>query len=134
MAEGHSDGDITPRALAVVVVIAGVLVLAVAAGMLLTGRDDTRTRGERVPASTPAPSPTVLAPTTTASAPEPAPAVRIPTPVAPPIDLADRRVGDDCTHDNVISAWEFRDGDWVCVPKPPGTEHYIPAEAVYPGR
>ncbi len=130
MAEGRSEGDITPRALAVVVVIAGVLVLAVAVGMLLTGRGDTRTGRERVPANVPPPTTTAVAPTTSV----PAPAARIPTPVAPPMDLADRRVGDDCTHDNVISAWDVRDGDWVCVPKSPGTENYIPAEAVYPGR
>lgn len=40
--EAH-EGDINPRALAVVAVVSGLMALAIGAGMLLTGSDDSTT-------------------------------------------------------------------------------------------
>ncbi|QLY30628.1 hypothetical protein [Nocardia huaxiensis] len=96
------DGDLNPRSLAAVVAISGLMVLAIGAGMLLTGTGDhpstigseprTRTTHTATPSPPPGAGPVVTAPPAPARvpaaeipvAPPVIPSVSAPTPVAPP--------------------------------------------------
>lgn len=125
------EGDIDPRGLGVVMVIAALMVLAIGGGMLLTHRDTVeQVDSAPVPVSTPAPTTTPFRPPTSVL-PIPGPAVRIPTPVAPPVDIANRQIGDDCSANGVAAQWTVNPyAGWVCTPH--GTTPEVPLYAPEP--
>ncbi|NNH74613.1 hypothetical protein HLB23_33000 [Nocardia uniformis] len=117
MVQGQSEGDVDPRGLAAVIVIAALLILAIGAGMLLTHRGAIEpVDSAPEPIGTPAPTTTDFQ--QPASVPSlPHPEVRIPTPVSPPVDLANRRIGDDCSVNGVVAQWGVTPyAGWVCLP------------------
>lgn len=125
MAEGNraraprgGDGDIDPRGLGIVLVIAALMALAIGGGMLLTRHDDApRADTAPVPVRTTAPHTTTFRPPTSVL-PLPQPAARVPTPVAPSIDIVNRKIGDDCSANGVPAQWELTPySGWVCTPR-----------------
>ncbi|MFI6867844.1 hypothetical protein [Nocardia sp. NPDC050406] len=115
MAEGNSEseGDIDPRGLGVVLLVAALMALAVGGGMLLTRHDDTP-RADPAPVRTTAPVPTTFRPPTSVLQ---FPRTTARVPVAPPVGLESRRVGDDCSANGITARWELTPyAGWVCTP------------------
>ncbi|QIS02031.1 hypothetical protein F5X71_06620 [Nocardia brasiliensis] len=114
--EGGRGDD--SRMLAVAAVVAAVLALVVAVGLLFQSSEKAK---EREPGSMSTRSSTKMSPTPTITVHRGPATLQSPgpSPVAP---QSARMIGDDCSAGGIVAQWDLRDGQWMCVPRGQGRD------------